>query len=426
MAKPHLSFYLVLFFLLIPLFQCFSVFAEENQDVKNEPLVSAVKIEGLGRTKESYMLSVLGKYVGIPESRIDLHEVKVTLEELELFSETEVSLQKDENGAIVLFVKVKEKWSFIPIPFFMYSSSTGFMGGAFVMDMNAFGIKDNYVVGGVFSKNIQLALMAYSRPSRDIRHPGFTVGASFIRRDNEEKNLSGKKIFEYNAMGGSVYAAVSDKITAHSKINAGLRYSYTNAGVKKKYAEYKEKVKSFHAITPGVGWDISFSSLNEWFLSVKSFSIDGAVTVLASGSCAESLGFKFTIQYPLPVTRLRVLTQYALYLSNNLPVPLRPTQMVVGTTIMPDKFHGTKMGGADFGLEVGILNTKFVMFSAYGLLEQFAGEDSDGSFVMNFGYSTGLKMYLKKLAIPAIAVGVSHNLMQNEIKFSATIGMGGF
>ena len=149
MAKPHFSFYLVLFFLLIPLFQCFCAFAEENQDVKNGSLVSFIKIEGLGRTKESYMLSVLGKYVGIPESRIDLHEVKVTLEELELFSETEVSLQKDENGEAVLFVKVKEKWSFIPVPFFMYSSSTGFMGGAFVMDMNAFGIKDNYVVGGV-------------------------------------------------------------------------------------------------------------------------------------------------------------------------------------------------------------------------------------------------------------------------------------
>lgn len=426
MAKPYFSFYLVLFFLIITFLPCFSVFAEENQDVKNGALVSALKFEGLERTRESYMFAVLGKYVGMSESRIDLHEVKVTLEELELFSETEVSLKKDENGASVLFIKVKEKWSFIPVPFFMYSSSTGFMGGAFVMDTNAFGIRDNYVLGGVFSKNIQLALMAYSRPSRDIKHPGFTVGASFTRRDNEEKNLSGDKIFEYNAMTGSVYAAVSDKITAHSKINAGLRYNYTNAGVKKKYSEYKEKIKSFHAITPGLGWDISFSSLNEWFMSVKSFSIDGAVTVLTSGSCAESLGFKFTIQYPLPVTRLRLLTQYALYLSNNLPIPLRPTQMVVGTTIMPDKFHGTRMGGAGLGLEVGILNTKFVMFSAYGLLEQFAGEDSDGSFVMNFGYSTGLKMYLKKLAVPAISVGVSHNLMQNEIKFSATIGMGGF
>lgn len=245
MAKPYFSFYLVLFFLIITFLPCFSVFAEENQDVKNGALVSALKFEGLERTKESYMFAVLGKYVGTPESRIDLHEVKVTLEELELFSETEVSLKKDENGASVLFIKVKEKWSFIPVPFFMYSSSTGFMGGAFVMDTNAFGIRDNYVLGGVFSKNIQLALMAYSRPSRDIKHPGFTVGASFNHRDNEEKNLSGKKIFEYNAMGGSVYAAVSDKITAHSKINAGLRYNYTNAGVKKKYAEYKKKSNLF-------------------------------------------------------------------------------------------------------------------------------------------------------------------------------------
>ena len=401
-------------------------FSQENQPVASDSAVSGIQFDGLKRTKESYLLSVLEKYVGVPGKNIDLNSVKITLEELGLFSEAEVSLKRDENGKTLLFIKVKEKFSFLPIPFFMYSTSTGFMGGAFVMDTNAFGIRDNYIVGGIFSKTIQMGLMAYARPSRDARHPGFSVDASFTHRDNDEKDLYNRKILEYNIMRGSLHASINSRLTEHFLVFAGLRYDYAHLDVDKDYREYENEFRSFHAFSPNIGWNLSFSELNDWFLSAKSLKVNSDMTFLTSGKISESVSLKLSIQQPLPVIRLRVLTQYAIYWSNNLPLALRPSQRVVGTTIMPDKFHGTKMAGINAGLEVGIFKTNFVAFSAYGLFEQFAGEDFDSSLVMNFGYSAGLKMYLKKFAFPAISVGISHNLMQNDIKFAMTVGVGGF
>ena len=407
-------------------FIIFSFVSEIFPQDLTEQAVTEIRFEGLKKTKESYMKAVLERFSKVPSSSLDLHEVETALEELRLFSEIKVTLEKDENGNSFLNIKVKEKFSFLPIPFLMYSSDQGFMGGAFVMDTNAFGIRDNYLVGGVFSKNIQMALMAYSRPSLDAAHPGFSVGGAFTHRDREEKNSRDEKMLEYDTMGGSVNVSVSDKITKRSKILVGLGYNYTHIDFDKKYSEYKEKLRSFHAVTLEGGWNFTVPELNEWFMSEKSVRIGGDVTFLTTGARARSFDAEITIQQPLPVTRLRVLTHYAGYYSKYLPLALLPSQMVVGTTIMPEKFHSAKMAGIDLGLEVGIYKMKYFVISAYGLLEQFLGEDFGGSPVMDFGYSTGIKVYLKNFAFPAISVGVSHDITQNSLKFSAAIGVGGF
>ena len=398
------------------------VFPQESAEAP----VTEIRFEGLKKTKESYMRTVLERFSKIPKNSLDLHEVETALEELKLFSEIKVTLEQDENGAFFLNIRVKEKFSFLPIPFLMYSSDQGFMGGGFVMDTNALGIRDNYLAGGVFSKNIQMALMAYSRPSLDRAHPGFSVGAAFTHRDREEKNSRDRKMLEYDTMGGSVDVSLSDRITKRSRLSVGLGYNYTHIGFKKKYSEYKEKLKSFHAVKLGGGWSFSVPELNEWFMSEKSVRINGDVSFLTTGGRAPSFDIEITIQQPLPVTRMRVLSHYAGYYSKYLPLALLPSQMVVGTTIMPEKFHSARMAGIDLGLEVGIFKMKYFVISAYGLLEQFLGDDFDGSPVMDFGYSTGVRVYLKMFAFPAISVGVSHDITRNSLKFSAAVGIGGF
>ena len=391
-----------------------------------EPIITEIKFEGLEKTKESYIQDILKRFTGIPEKSLDLHEVETVLEELQLFSEIKLSVEQGEDGSVFLFIRVKEKFFFLPIPFFMYSSDNGFMGGAFVMDTNAFGIRDNYLVGGIFSKNIQLAFMSYSRPSRDAAHPGFSVSASFIHRDREERNSKNRRVIEYDTMGGSANVSVSDKISRHSEIEAGLGYDYTNIDAGKSCLGYEKKLKSFHSFSLNGGWKASFPELNEWFMSSKSLSAGGEISFLTTGKTAESVNIRISIQKPLPITRLRAIMQYSGYFSHNVPLAFLPSQTVVGTTIMPEKFHSAKMAGINTGLEVGILKIKYVVFSAYALLEQFTGEDFDSSLVMDFGYSTGIKMYLKTFAFPAIALGVSHNIMENDLKFSVAIGVGEF
>ena len=396
-----------------------------HDDTMNVALVvSRIKVTGLKKTRQSYMQSVLGKYRGIPAAELDLNDVEITLREQGLFSDINVNCGLDESGYCTLFVTVTEKISFLPVPFAMYASGTGFMGGLVVMDTNAFGVKDTYLVGGVFSSSRQMAIMAFSKPSLALTKPGFSVSGSFAHRGNKVHDGSDSLALAYRTIGGGAEISLTDKLTEHINASVGLRYDYTNISLDDDFSAYQDDLKTYHAFSVNTAWGARFPQLNEWFLSTKSVRVAARATFFDSGTWAQSADVQVSVQQNLPVRRLRMVAQGAGHYSHSAPVSLWASQNAVGTTIMPDKFVSQKMLGANAGLEFAVAKTKFATFSVYGLYEQFFGEDFDGSQILNLGYSAGAKMYLAKISLPAVAVGFSHNVSQNDLKFSVAVGIG--
>lgn len=405
------------------------LFAQEaaipHDDAANAALVvSRITVTGLKKTRQSYMQSVLGKYRGIPAAELDLNDVEITLRDQGLFSDITVSCGLDEAGYCTLFVTVTEKISFLPLPFAMYTSGTGFMGGLVVMDTNAFGVKDTYLAGGIFSSSMQMALMAFSKPSLALTKPGFSVSGSFAHRGNEAHDGSDSLALAYRTIGGGAEISLTDKLTEHTNASVGLRYDYTNISLDDDFSSYQDDLKTYHAFSVNTAFGARFSQLNEWFLSTKSVRVAARATFFTAGTWAQSANAQVSVQQNLPLRRLRIVAQGAGQYSHGAPVSLWASQNAVGTTIMPDKFVSQKMLGAHAGLEFAVAKTKFATFSVYGLYEQFFGEDFDGSRILNLGYSAGAKMYLAKISLPAVALGLSHNVSQNKIKFSAAVGIG--
>ncbi len=411
---------------------CFFVlplFAQEaaipHDDAANAALVvSRITVTGLKKTRQSYMQSVLGKYRGIPAAELDLNDVEITLRDQGLFSDITVSCGLDEAGYCTLFVTVTEKISFLPLPFAMYTSGTGFMGGLVVMDTNAFGVKDTYLAGGIFSSSMQMAIMAFSKPSLALTKPGFSVSGSFAHRGNEAHDGSNSLALAYRTIGGGAEISLTDKLTEHTNASVGLRYDYTNISLDDDFSSYQDDLKTYHAFSVNTAFGARFSQLNEWFLSTKSVRVAARATFFTAGTWAQSANAQVSVQQNLPLRRLRIVAQGTGQYSHGAPVSLWASQNAVGTTIMPDKFVSQKMLGAHAGLEFAVAKTKFATFSVYGLYEQFFGEDFDGSRILNLGYSAGAKMYLAKISLPAVALGLSHNVSQNKIKFSAAVGIG--
>lgn len=405
------------------------LFAQEaaipHDDAANAALVvSRITVTGLKKTRQSYMQSVLGKYRGIPAAELDLNDVEITLRDQGLFSDITVSCGLDEAGYCTLFVTVTEKISFLPLPFAMYTSGTGFMGGLVVMDTNAFGVKDTYLAGGIFSSSMQMAIMAFSKPSLALTKPGFSVSGSFAHRGNEAHDGSDSLALAYRTIGGGAEISLTDKLTEHTNASVGLRYDYTNISLDDDFSSYQDDLKTYHAFSVNTAFGARFSQLNEWFLSTKSVRVAARATFFTAGTWAQSANAQVSVQQNLPLRRLRIVAQGAGQYSHGAPVSLWASQNAVGTTIMPDKFVSQKMLGAHAGLEFAVAKTKFATFSVYGLYEQFFGEDFDGSRILNLGYSAGAKMYLAKISLPAVALGLSHNVSQNKIKFSAAVGIG--
>ena len=69
-------------------------FAQENED----RTVVDLKIDGLKKTKESYVHRILSEYIGKKESEVKIKEIETILQEQNLFSEISVSLLSEENS----------------------------------------------------------------------------------------------------------------------------------------------------------------------------------------------------------------------------------------------------------------------------------------------------------------------------------------
>ncbi len=385
--------------------------------------IADITIEGLKKTRPAYMQRLLAKYKGMNASEVDTLEVETLLHEQNLFSETDVEIRHNENKDLELHIVVKEKISFLPLPFIAYSSKTGVMGGLMLMDTNAFGVKDNYVVGGIFSKSMQMGVMAFSKPSLSRTQPGFSISGNFAHRNNEFQDSHENKVMEYNSIGGGIGLTVTDKLTTHTSLSAGLRYAYRNIDVDSDFSTFEDELKTHHAFTVNAGWGLSLPTLNDWFLSTKSIRINADATFFTTGEKAQGISAQISLQQPLPVTRLRLLAQVSVVYTHDANKVLWPSQTAVGITIMPSKFYAPQMGGFTCGLEVGLVKTAIATFSVYGLYEGISTKDWDDTHIIHQGYSAGAKMYLAKISLPAMAMGFYHNVTTNRMKFSVSAGV---
>ncbi|MBQ6779828.1 MAG: BamA/TamA family outer membrane protein [Treponema sp.] len=398
--------------------------SSQSEPVSAQPVITEIKITGLKKTKPAYMQQVLEKYKGVPITQIDLDEVETTLQAEGLFSESEAEITRNENGELILSVTVTEKISFIPLPFLSYSSSTGFMGGLMLMDTNAFGVKDQYIVGGIFSGSMQMGVMSFSKPSLSRTKPGFSINGSFMHRDNTFQDTDEKTFLEYENIGASATFSITDKITEHASVNAGIRYNYMNISYEDEYAAYENELETYHAISLLGGWGIKYPVLNEWFLSTKSARLNGELIFLTSGKKSWSLSGQIVIQQQLPLPRFRLLAQGSVLYTRDLQISQWQTQNAIGTTILPAKFHAPQLAGSTLGLEIGVLKTKVATISVYGQYELAMAKDRTDERTLSQGYSAGAKMYLSKIAFPAMAFGLSHNVTKQKAKFSVAFGMG--
>lgn len=129
--------YFCLFSLLF--FSVFSAFSRQ---------IETIEIIGLKKTDESYVQSLLKEYCGKESSSVDAADVETVLQAEGIFSEVHVSVNEEK-----ISIEVKEKITFLPLPFASYSSD-GFMGGFVLMNMNAFGRKNNIIAGGLVRRNM--------------------------------------------------------------------------------------------------------------------------------------------------------------------------------------------------------------------------------------------------------------------------------
>ncbi len=417
-----------------------SLNAQENL---SGAVISDIKVTGLKRTKPAHIEEVLGGLRGKPASAVNAKYIESVLQSDGLFSEIKVEvvdgsgtviseageITADKNtdgsssdgasgtpeasGAPYLRIQVKEKVTFMAVPFGMYSND-GLMGGFMLMDMNAFGMKNVINAGGMFSESKLMGIAGFSKPALTGKRPGFSLFTALSRNNSKFANLDNStymkfKDTKYNFSGSLNYA-----------FRNGIKVS---AGGKYLYQDFDNSVfDKFHS---GEGnFNVSYS-LNDWngvFLSTSSFSTFVAAGSSTYGKVFEKAGFSAIIQRPI-VKYVRFRVSNCFSLQHDVPFPTLQGRQSVGVTILPNDFGSSKMIGLTGSIEGAVVKTKMLTISIYGTYECVDVENYDRSMDFSHGFNAGTRVYLSKLAFPAVSFGYAYNVTHRTSFFSFSAGM---
>lgn len=402
-------------------------------------VVTEISFTGLTRTRESFLKKEYEKHLGKTVSETNLHDIENDLQSEGLFETFSVSFRDIDGQSAGIVVEVTEKMTFIPLPFAMVSSG-GFSAGAIVMDTNAFGVKDMFMVGGFYSSSSIAGIASVARPPRNDGTPGLSAFASVSKNEPKVVGLDNKNALEYRNLSGSAKLSVAEKITEKNMLSVSAGFSTISAD--ERDGKPAASVDSAKIGSLSASWNFLMSDWNGWFSSATKISAEFSASKYfglddeseLSGIVADAnmqLGF----QKPFISERLRAVGKIA----GDFVLPQRQKSAhiseykggsAVGCTILPDKFLTDKIIGASIGIEFALKKYSFGLSSLYANYEAVLTKDfslgTDTDFSMDefcHGPNAGIRLYLSKIAFPAVALGMSYNVTKKYGQFTAALGI---
>ena len=412
--------------------------AEGKSEIRQDLVVSEIRFSGLKRTREGFLQKKYEKYTGRTVAETNLKALETELQAEGLFDKIQVSLCQDGENARI-DVSFEEKISFIPLPFALVSSG-GFSAGLFVIDMNAFGVKDTFMVGGLYSPDALTGMLMFSKPAGENFRPGFSVFASTSKNDAEVYNIENDSVLEYENLSFGARISLSEKFGRYNTASVSIGFSSVDTDSDGAQAVQLDSAKIG---TVGLSWGISASEWNGVFLSNSGISASGSAARCfdLEGDSPLSkwiLGFSSNIgfQKSLFWDRLRFCGHFSSAFfscesGKSAHISEYEDRSAAGITILPSNFRTDRIFGGSAGFEVALTKFRFGLLSLYGNWEalwadEFSFSETDfdlDSLEFCHGPNGGMRLYLSKIAFPALAFGLSYNISQKYWQYSLALGI---
>ncbi len=415
------SKYLFLIFLILNNF--FSYASDINKTINNETqVITEINFIGLKKTQDFYIKSKVREYIGQKLDEKLIHNLETTLQLEGLFDEIKISSKSQSEEQVILNINVKEKITFLPLPFAMYSSS-GFIVGGIVMDTNAFGIKDMFMVGGMYSNSIKMGMASYSKAPKKNGKPGFSAFIATSKNNPELKNTEDEIILEYENLSFESSIAVIQNLGRNHTFAMGLEFKNINASDKNGYSDLIDSAK-IGLINVSFGY--SKSDWNGWFMSSVSSRIKGefGLTDLKESDLKypQIYSAELSIQKPI-VPRLRFYGSASIHYGIDNHISLYSGKSGAAVNILPAEFSSQRLGGGNSGFEIALVKMGFGLLSIYGDYQIAYVQEFDKEYEFIHGPNSGVRLYLSKIAFPALAMGLSYNVTKKYSQFAIAMGM---
>jgi len=375
-----------------------------------EEVVTQVEFQGLKRTKPAAVMRHMRPFLGRPAESILPTEVYAAVLDTGILEPLSYTI---EGG--VLRVEVREKWSFFPLPIIAISSSRTSYGG-FLIDTNAFGLTDKFFLGGMYNGGSNwMAMASYSHTPLQEGFPGWGLSGRFARqerKDADQKNNTFRRA-DIQAFGGSLGLSYPLANIFH----ASLIFSYED--VRRQNSDFPGP-ETLRQGTIAAGFGARTVEWDGFFLSERSVGVGYGYTL--GTESFQTIRASGVFEMPLfPSFRLRLKAGAVHGIETPAFFEYSPKEARVD--ILPGSFKAHTLAGLSGGIE------QFLYRFSFGILSIQASYQGVWSWSPALGNSLDhgvaglLSVYLSRLAVPALGLGLCYNVEADYLQFAFNMGM---
>jgi hypothetical protein len=374
-------------------------------------VVRDIVFTGLRRTKPFVAERLLEKFRGLRPDAIDENDVRAAIIESGVLDPERIEFLPHDDGW-TLHAVVVEKMSFFPIPLFMAGSS-GWMAGLAVADMNAFGIRDTFALMGIYSGDSWSAMAMYSHAGVAAVKPGFMLAASYSRSEFKMNNAYGDTLFSVDHVQAGASGGINYQL--NGPWNGRFTLGYTRSDI-----ETFNQIDHVITAQPQIG--LRGSNWDGYLLNQNSAALEYEVRAVLDGDTTHRVGLVFNYDQSI-ISGFRWTAKGGATWSPESDRFTETSPSEVNVTLMTNNFRATTMTGLYAGFEKALWRVNagtLAVLAAYQVLASQSLSDGDS---FDHGPFVGVLFYLRRIAIPAIGLGVSFNLVRETTQWSFSIGM---
>jgi hypothetical protein len=399
MAKPII---IVVYFLI-----AYASFAETTKTV------SAIEIQGLKRTNPIVVKNLLKAYINKNAEQINTDEIIALLVATGIFENITVTFKENENQ-LVLFINLEEKWSIIPLPLVSIKSDS-YVLGIGLFDANAFGLNHKlFSSASVSSKGPSVALGYIINSLWQSKWDG-VFSFSYARKDETFTDVYEHEISTCDISTFSAAIRGNYNVSNYLEWDFGLEYQSKSLNT--------PQINDLNSL--GLRTGISLKSNADWngvFLTSSGvqchytwyYGIEGpSYGVFVTQGSYESAPLKY----------LKLSFRGVGLWGSETPQLGEIGASRLGFVILPDTYTVTTLAALRSGLEIRLFSFGIATFA--GLANYLIGysEGSRTESHIDYGPSFGLRLYLAKVALPAMDITIAYNQTTGIYQASFSIGM---
>ena len=380
--------------------------------------ITSIEVIGLSRTKPHIAEYPLERFLNLERSDFDENEVFAVIINTGILDPVSAELIESEDG-LILMVTVREKWAFFPLPLVL-TGSGGTSYGLFLIDSNAFGVRDIVALGGTYSSDGWSAMLMYNHTASSSGLPGWN--SMFMYGRQEVNDVDKDEVIHRMYVTDRLRLSVGLNYSFMEFFTGSFAVSFTDISLNNNNNALNPPETGAAYIGINLGASIRQSGWDGFFLSQQSFSLGFNYNHLISGTPFFQADFRGVYEQPLvPGFRLNIRTG-GVWKSTSNPL-FEEGQQKAQVSILPRNYSALHYAGISIGLEKSLFKTSWGMLSIKGSWQAVLSHGLISDFEFNHGPSCEIQFYLSRLALPAIGGGIAYNMNSGLYQFNFSLGM---